>query len=238
MKKYYLMAIELNDAEAMNNLGCYYKNIEKDYENAKKYYLMAIELNNSKAMFNLGSYYEKIEKDYENAKKYYLMAIELNYSDAMNKLAIYYEEIEKDYENAKKYYLMAIQLNNSDAMNNLGIYYQIIEKDYENMKKYYIMAIGLNVSGAMYNLEQSINKFELYDILKNLPPNEIINAKLAKLEHTIHVKNKIKFMQSLNNIKECPICYDTKLNIYFDRCCHQCCVDCYCKMDKCYYNCK
>jgi len=40
MKKYYLMAIELNNSDAMY----YYEGI-KDYDNINKYYLMAIELN-------------------------------------------------------------------------------------------------------------------------------------------------------------------------------------------------
>jgi len=56
MKKYYLMAIELNDSNAMNSLGYYYQNIEKDYDEMKKYYLMAIELNNDSAMNKLNNY--------------------------------------------------------------------------------------------------------------------------------------------------------------------------------------
>ena len=51
MIKYYLMAIELNNSDAMTNLAYYYDEI-KDYDNMKKYYLMAIELNNSDAMTN------------------------------------------------------------------------------------------------------------------------------------------------------------------------------------------
>ena len=35
-KKYYLMAVEKNNHEAMNCLGNYYKNIENDYDKAKK----------------------------------------------------------------------------------------------------------------------------------------------------------------------------------------------------------
>ena len=42
MKKYYLMAIEKDDIDAMDNLGFIITN-QKDYENMKKYYLMAIE---------------------------------------------------------------------------------------------------------------------------------------------------------------------------------------------------
>ena len=38
MKKYYLMAIDKDHPSAMNNLGLYYKEIEKDYGKMKKYY--------------------------------------------------------------------------------------------------------------------------------------------------------------------------------------------------------
>ena len=72
MKKYYLMAIEMGDLNAMFNLGLYYKKIE-NYEEMKKYYLMAIEKGESIAMNNLGQYYQFIEKKYDEAIKYYEM---------------------------------------------------------------------------------------------------------------------------------------------------------------------
>ena len=42
MKKYYLMAINYNCANSMNNLGVYYKNIENNYDEMKKYYTMLL----------------------------------------------------------------------------------------------------------------------------------------------------------------------------------------------------
>ncbi len=138
MMKYYLMAIDCGNNDAMNNLAIYYQNI-KDYDNMMKYFLMAIENNNVIAMNNLACYYKK-NQDYDNMLKYYLMAIDKNYSTAMYNLGVYYQNI-KDYDNMKKYYLMAIDKGNSDAMNNLGVYYYT-NKDYDNMMKYYLMAIN------------------------------------------------------------------------------------------------
>ena len=152
MKKYYLMAIELNDSDAMYNLASYYQNIEKDYDNMKKYYLMAIELNNSRAMNNLAYHYRHIELNYDKMKKYYMMAVELNNSGAIFNLAHYYQHIEQNYDEMKKYYLMAIELNNLKAMYNLGYYYQHIELNYDKMIKYYLMAIEQNHTNAMFNL--------------------------------------------------------------------------------------
>lgn len=60
MKKYYLMAIELNYYNAMYNLGYYYKYIEKNYELMEKYFSMVIEIdNNIYAALYLSQYYEQ-----------------------------------------------------------------------------------------------------------------------------------------------------------------------------------
>lgn len=76
-KKYYLMAIDKNNVDAMVDFGYYFEKIEKNYTEAKKYYMMAIEKNkNIYAMWNLGMYFYRVEKNYNEAIKYYAMASE------------------------------------------------------------------------------------------------------------------------------------------------------------------
>ena len=58
-KKYYLMAIDKGNSDAMVNLGYLYKK-EKNYEETKKYYLMAIDKGNSDAISNLNDLKKKI----------------------------------------------------------------------------------------------------------------------------------------------------------------------------------
>ena len=70
MKKYYLMAINKGDSDAMYNLGLYYEYVEKDYEQMKKYYLMAIDKNNFTGMNQLENYY-KNNNDYSSLIKLY-----------------------------------------------------------------------------------------------------------------------------------------------------------------------
>jgi len=118
MKKYYLMAIELNNSDAMNNLAYHYQTVEKNYDLMKKYYLMAIGINHSDAMNNLADYYENIEENYDLMKKYYLMAIELNHSYAMNKLALYYEENEENDQTFVELY----KYENKESIMNLFNY--------------------------------------------------------------------------------------------------------------------
>ena len=148
--KYYQMALELGNTDAMCNLACYYDK-EKDYDQAIQYYQMASELDNTNAMCNLARYYNEKE-NYVQAIQYYQMAIKLGNSTAMNNLAYHYEKKEKDYPQAIEYYQMAIKLGNSTAMCNLALHYYEKEKDYTQAIQYYRMAANLGNSTAMNNL--------------------------------------------------------------------------------------
>ena len=194
MKKYFLMAIELNSIDAMNNLGNYYKNIELNayhkiyneynaYDEMIKYYSMAIELNDSNAICNLSNYY-CCKSMYDIMIEYLLMGIKLNNVEAIIQLAIHHELRTKNYNEMKKYYLMAVELKNSDATFRLAKFYRCEEKNYDERKKYYLMAIELNNTGAMYSLGHHYKTFEVnFDMMKkyllmaidskyNVPKNE------------------------------------------------------------------
>ena len=138
MKEYFLMAIEKGHSDAMNNLGNYYKNIEKDYNKMKEYYLMAIKKGNSHAMNNLGYQYQYIEKNNALALKYYYMAMKQGNVQAMLNLGNLFTDNEKK----KKYFLMAFEhdKNNPIVLYNLAFHYREIEKNYEESKKYHVMA--------------------------------------------------------------------------------------------------
>ena len=108
MLKYYLMAIEKGNCDAMNNLGYYYHN-QKNIPEMLKYYHMAIEKGNGDAMYNLGYYYDE-QKNIPEMLKYYHMAIEKEYTYAMCNLGFYYHE-QKNFEEMLKYYEMLIEKN-------------------------------------------------------------------------------------------------------------------------------
>ncbi len=135
MKKYYLMAIELNNAESMCGLGNYYHFIEMNFDLMKKYYLMAIELGYPYGMFYLGYYYYITEQNYNKMKEYFHMAIKFNNIYAMHMLGLYYY-VEKNYELMKKYYIMSIELNNKTSILNFKDYCKYIENDETNYYKY------------------------------------------------------------------------------------------------------
>jgi hypothetical protein len=90
----------------------------------------------------------------------------------------------------------------------------------------------------MNRLYNNINKFCLLEFLEyiseSLPNNSIHNLVKNKLNNDKEIsiyKNKINLFTKLNHICECPICYETKLNI--DLNCGLCfCTDCYIKIYK------
>ena len=183
MKKYYGYAIERNYSDAMNNLGCYYYNIEKDMPNTEKYLLMGGDKSNVNSMYNLGIYYAYAQ-DYANMEKYYIMSITTSNNNcvkAMFNLGNYYR-VKQDYINMTKYYLMAIDKNHTGSMFNLGYYYQCVG-EHMLMEKYYLMAIkncdnmAMNNLGLYYkNINDSVNMLKYLNLaIKFGNPNGIKN---------------------------------------------------------------
>lgn len=245
--KYFLMAVDLDNSNAMNNLGMYYYQIDNNYELAHKYFLMTIEHDelNDSAMNNLGCYYMTVEHNYELTVKYFLMAINHNNSKAMNNLGWYYSKIKYNYELGVTYFLMAINYNNSKAMNNLASYYNHIEHNYVLATKYYLMAIEHNYIDAISNLNEMYRDdvFEFYKLLCAIPKkNEFVIKKIRDIKQQIGNQiicwdNKKRLFEKLNNYNKCPICLtDDVLNIDLD-CGHEICVDCYRPNMKCYFKC-
>jgi TPR repeat protein len=141
MKKYYLMAIDKGNDDAMYNLGHYYQFKEKNYDLMKKYYLMAIDKENSYAMNNLGHYYQFKEKNYDLMKKYYLMAIDKDNGGAMYNLGYYYRRnklLHDDIIIVVKHNIKDINLNIKILLENKFIIdnYQYLIK-YIDTNRYY-----------------------------------------------------------------------------------------------------
>lgn len=96
--------------------------------------------------------------------------------------------------------------------------------------------------------------FEVYDLLQKKDDNLVLplsfllklsidDTKLYMDDHIRQMRsnptissyiNKVNLFTRLNNICECVICYDTKLNICFD-CGHEICVDCFKRSNVCHY---
>ena len=154
VEKYYLLAVDYNNSDAMNRLGLYYYMKEK-YDFVIKYILMAVDNNNYESAGCLAHYYQFVEKNYFFVEKYYLMAINYDNSssnaDSMYYLAYFYN-MDKKYDLMEKYYLMAINHDHARSMNNLAHYYEYKGNNYDLAKKYYLMAIKHGSIVALNNL--------------------------------------------------------------------------------------
>jgi TPR repeat protein len=118
MKKYYHMAIELNDPIAMVNLGLYYQYDSPDFTLMKKYYDMAIELNEPNSMVYLGRYY--INNDNQLSIKYFKMALEhkhMEIEEELMSLLTTQEQVEV----VKKYNLSIERFNDYDKYHYFGV---------------------------------------------------------------------------------------------------------------------
>lgn len=90
-EKFYLLAIDKGNVDAMVYLAILYKNITNNYELAAKYYLMAIDNGHIDAIHGLGNMYLHKIKNLDLAKKYLRMASDAGDGDANNDLISTYE---------------------------------------------------------------------------------------------------------------------------------------------------
>jgi TPR repeat protein len=147
-EKYYLLAIEKGQVNALYNLANLYAD-KKEYKNAEKYYLKAIEKGHFEALNNLALVYLEQGKDKE-AEVYFLKSIGRADLNARYNLANLYFKQGK-LENAEKYYLEAIEEGHINALNHLANLYSI-QNFNDKAEKFYLQAIEKNNVGALNNL--------------------------------------------------------------------------------------
>ena len=190
--------------------------------------------------FYVGLYYQKIKKDGNKMLEYYRYVsckcnnISLKIAVYLNTADYYFDE--NNIKSAMSFLIYAAKLNSSIAFNRLAIIYRN-DNNFEFMKRCYIKAIVLNDNYSMRMLAKYTEKVELFVILNKIThKNKIIDLELTKLRKTKAVNqyiNKLNFAKEHNIVKECPICYETKLSICVDNCMHTVCEDCYTKITKC-----
>jgi len=100
------------------------------------------------------------------------------------------------------------------------------------------MAIGQGLKQAFSLLKSRVSKLELFALLFKLKLKQIFQAEINALRSRTEVANyinKLRVAEEYNVVKECPICYETKLSLYVGECMHLVCQDCYLKVTKCPY---
>ena len=199
-----------------------YQKIIDNYENAIK-----IEPNNSRILYNFAEFWSNIG-EIEQMVKYFKMAAKNGDIISMLELARFYYD--KNIALFIHYHLMIIQCDDPESSlytrRDGDLYYEYIERKmlevYEKLQQkpaYFALVIsslvGLTINETKKYIEKNVTK------LRNVPS-------------VASFINKVTLFTRLNNIHECIICYDTKVNICLD-CGHELCVDCYKRTDVCYY---
>jgi TPR repeat protein len=108
-EKYYMMAVDKGNSDAMVNLGLLYDIEKKDIERAENYYQMAAKRGHTVAMINLGILY-KAKKDFAIAEKFFAEAVNHGNAIAKGSLANLYLQLNRTDKKQK-----ALQLS-SDAL--------------------------------------------------------------------------------------------------------------------------
>ena len=195
--------------DSMLRLKIYYKKIN-DYNKLLCHYLLNINLLNFHELFELVVYYNK-KKQFENMEKYYSLFIQK-----------IYEHIKKDY--------------------NISIFYYFKNKIiHQEIFKIFCMRIEKEDSYALFQIQLFFsNNYTFYNWLLSLNyTNNIINRKIKKLKTRKMLKYIKQIKSNIDNIKECIICYETKINIKFNCNKHYICINCFAIIgNKCYYRCK
>jgi TPR repeat protein len=221
-KKYYLMAIQLNNSDSMIELGKTYLIVDKDFEQAKKYFLMGIGNNNSNGYYQLGMLYKKYQIDYAESKKYFELGAEKDCVECIYELGkIYHKDNNKseakkyfllgsekgcgncaftlakdfsdnDFEFIKKYLKIAIKNGSINAFHALAITYLYHDNNHEQAEKYFILGSESNDDKCL----ESLLKF--YSNTKNYTNQEICK-KLKKMKPSKIIVNQIKVFEEQNN---------------------------------------
>jgi TPR repeat protein len=170
MKKYYCLAVEKGNTNAMVSLGYSYYFYRNNMELAHKYYLMAAIKGNFTG-YHLSAAYYKIIGNVVSMKQYYHMGIERGCNKCSNSLGNYYRYIEKDEYLMEKYYKMSIENGKgngkSDSMDELCDYY------YRN-KKFNILLI------LCLNNENLADRNATVDAFNEVAKNKMLNSDLLE----------------------------------------------------------
>ncbi len=247
--EYFIMSVEIDPySSCSQELATIYEDLQ-DYDNAVKYYKMAIHYNNDIiAMFNLADLYIIYVKNHhgnsveykKEALKYFNMAADMGDNESLEvlcslshqksydmPLTLTDNDKENDYLPQSVYFAKSFK----DILDHKGDHYVWPDEDDEEndtMSKnlYSKFVQDNNILGIMDTL-QKVDTSNMISEHKQIIEDCI--STILKDDTVIIYKNKVSLFTRLNNITECGICYDEKLNIDL-HCGHCVCTDCYSRL--------
>ena len=121
----YKKRVEVNDAEGIRNLGCFYSGglygLTQDYNKALELWHQAGELGNTKSYSNIGNSYLQgngVERDEKKAMHYYELAAMGGDTDARHNLGVF-EKNAGNMDRALKHHMIAAGFGDNDSLVNI-----------------------------------------------------------------------------------------------------------------------
>jgi TPR repeat protein len=162
--RWYLKAAELDNAQAMHNLGYQYatgQGVPRNYAEAQKWFSKAAALGNAAAMLHLGELYANglgVPRDYGEARHWFMRAADQDIPTAMTSLGELYANglgVPRDYNEARLWYRKAAQRGSASAMYSLGLLHEKGRggpRDYAEARKWYAKAADIGGDEAKRSL--------------------------------------------------------------------------------------
>ena len=145
--KMYKKRMEMDDANAIYNVGCYYRNGElgfpRDSAKAFELFLRAGELGSAKSYYNVGNAYlngEGVEMDMKQAKHYWELAAVGGYTGPARYNLGIIEKIEGNMSIALKHYMIAVECGHDLSLKKVREFYtsgHATKDDYANALRSY-----------------------------------------------------------------------------------------------------
>lgn len=156
-------------------IGCYYRDIEGNYELMKNELSKSINLGNGNASNSLGWYYKNIVGDVEQAVKYFLLAIgkdcHIQSRASLLHLGIYYKKVMKNNNMAVYFCKMAIDKGYVPAMKIIAMWYEKNMDDERTIFNYRLAIsegcvksmykLGCYYGNVLKNYEQSVHYYKM-----------------------------------------------------------------------------
>lgn len=212
------------------------------YDEAEELYLQSIRLGNIHALNSLAIFYEQNYYPVRLIEDTYLSAIAVHEdSDPIYNLADFYKN-RKDYNKMVKYLKMAILRDGDiECILLLALYYKN-KNSIRNANKYFKMAFEDEEIDANDSTQTKYNfKFVLSELLtiieyckaKKIGETNRVYKYIMKLfnqnEKIVVYNTKMALFTRLNNMMDCGVCLEEKININLN-CGHCVCGECYLKL--------
>jgi len=221
-KESLFQALEINHlcSDLLEELAILYEVKEHDFTTAEHYYRSSLECEpiSETVLYNFANFFET-KKQYGEMLEYYTQAAMQGDPEAFMRISLYWKNVEPNTENMLNALRECIEVIYSD---------QHQEKErIQREKKINDKKVFRSTEGVLINTFTPLILFDHIQNFESLTPNIQKCLRFLKTYPAVMIyETKLRLFQRLNNMADCGICMETKINIDL-YCGHEVCLDCY-----------